>query len=45
MKHVFTFLAFVLMSRFAQESEVKQQPDCSRSFGGDDHIWLTDAEF
>ena len=50
MKHVFTFLAFVLMSSgFAQESEVPPNPNSSQTaagvFGGDDHIWLTDAEF
>ena len=50
MKHVFTFFAFVLMSSgFAQESEVPPNPNSSQTaagvFGGDDHIWLTDAEF
>ena len=50
MKHVFTFLAFVLMSSgFAQESEVPPNPYSSQTaagvFGGDEHIWLTDAEF
>ena len=50
MKHVFTFLAFVLMSSgFAQESEVPPNPYSSQTaagvFGGDEHIWLTVAEF
>ena len=50
MKHVFALLAFTLMSSgFAQESEVPPNPYSSQTaagvFGGDEHIWLTDAEF